>query len=254
MCSCRTYVPVIACLSIPGFELKAALRKAPSLDAAPGGALAGARWRAVARPGDRRGRGSGHPAADASRRGACDLPAARARRAGSCGSGAGVGGDRPLARGRRLRGRVGRARDRVLRDAWGGAPLRRPRRGASACARRGRHCMGCAHRRSRPAVRRARGRVGRTRRAAARRARRGGGAVPRAAAAHAPAARAAALRRAGVARRAKAWTACRAPGWRRRRTIGAGRPARLGPGEGRGGRAGARSPSAGRGSRDARVP
>src|SRR5438445_12576577 len=35
MCSCRTYVPVIACLSIPGFELKAALRKMPALALRP---------------------------------------------------------------------------------------------------------------------------------------------------------------------------------------------------------------------------
>src|SRR6266480_3908768 len=31
MCSCRTYVPVIACILIPGFELRAALRKQPGL-------------------------------------------------------------------------------------------------------------------------------------------------------------------------------------------------------------------------------
>src|ERR671938_207233 len=31
MCSCRTYVPMIACLLIPGFELRAALRKQPAL-------------------------------------------------------------------------------------------------------------------------------------------------------------------------------------------------------------------------------
>src|SRR5438094_2446178 len=35
VCSCRTYVPMIACISIPGFELKAALRKAPSLALRP---------------------------------------------------------------------------------------------------------------------------------------------------------------------------------------------------------------------------
>jgi len=35
MCSYRTHVPVIACLSIPGFELKAALRKAPSIALRP---------------------------------------------------------------------------------------------------------------------------------------------------------------------------------------------------------------------------
>ena len=43
---------------------------------------------------------------------------------------AGVGGDRPLARGRRVRRRAGRARHRVLRDPRGRAALRRPRAGA----------------------------------------------------------------------------------------------------------------------------
>jgi nucleotidyltransferase/DNA polymerase involved in DNA repair len=35
MCSYRTYVPVIACLSIPGLELKAALRRTPALALQP---------------------------------------------------------------------------------------------------------------------------------------------------------------------------------------------------------------------------
>src|SRR6476661_4161690 len=35
MCSYRTYVPVIACLTIPGLELKAALRRTPSLALRP---------------------------------------------------------------------------------------------------------------------------------------------------------------------------------------------------------------------------
>src|SRR3954452_20515235 len=35
MCSYRTYVPMIACLSIPGFELKAALRSRPALALQP---------------------------------------------------------------------------------------------------------------------------------------------------------------------------------------------------------------------------
>jgi protein ImuB len=34
-CSCRTYVPVIACLVIPGFELRAALRRRPGLALRP---------------------------------------------------------------------------------------------------------------------------------------------------------------------------------------------------------------------------
>src|SRR5947208_15957464 len=35
MCSCRTYVPMIACVLIPGFELRAALRKQPGLALRP---------------------------------------------------------------------------------------------------------------------------------------------------------------------------------------------------------------------------
>src|ERR1700751_676565 len=35
MCSCRTYVPVIACLTIPGLELKAALLRTPTLALRP---------------------------------------------------------------------------------------------------------------------------------------------------------------------------------------------------------------------------
>src|SRR5881397_761195 len=37
VCSYRTYVPLIACLSIPGFELKAAMRRQPALAPEPGG-------------------------------------------------------------------------------------------------------------------------------------------------------------------------------------------------------------------------
>src|SRR4051795_2069412 len=35
ICSCRTYVPLIACLSIPGFDLRAALRRRPSVATRP---------------------------------------------------------------------------------------------------------------------------------------------------------------------------------------------------------------------------
>src|SRR3954462_1002608 len=35
MCSCRTYVPMIACLSIPAFDLRAALRSRPGLALGP---------------------------------------------------------------------------------------------------------------------------------------------------------------------------------------------------------------------------
>ena len=40
MCSCRTYVPMIACLVIPGFELRAALRERPRLQLEACGARA----------------------------------------------------------------------------------------------------------------------------------------------------------------------------------------------------------------------
>src|SRR5215218_4107199 len=35
MCSCRTYVPMVACVLIPGFELRAALRTRPGLALEP---------------------------------------------------------------------------------------------------------------------------------------------------------------------------------------------------------------------------
>src|SRR5207302_10272025 len=34
-CSCRTYVPMVACLLIPGFDLRAALRSQPSVALRP---------------------------------------------------------------------------------------------------------------------------------------------------------------------------------------------------------------------------
>ena len=76
---------------------------------------------------------------------------------------------------------------------------------------------------------------------------------PRAAAAGARADGAAPPRGAARARREARRTACWAPGRSRGRTIGAGRPARLEPGERRQGCACARAPSAGRDRRGARV-
>src|SRR2546421_962777 len=68
MCSCRTYVPsMIASLLIPGFELRAALRKQPGLALRPGalaplpgtepllGAVTAAAERRGGRPGMRLG-------------------------------------------------------------------------------------------------------------------------------------------------------------------------------------------------------
>src|SRR4051812_50162383 len=69
MCSCRTYVPMIACVLIPGFELRAALRKQPGLALRPAalapaagtepllGPVTGAAERLGVRPGMRLGEG-----------------------------------------------------------------------------------------------------------------------------------------------------------------------------------------------------
>ena len=95
-----------------------------------------------------------------------------------------------------------------------------------------------AGRRGRAALRGARGGERRAAGAGADRLRRPHAHVPRAAAADAAPARAGALRGARGARSTNDRTACRAAGWRRRRTTGAGRPARLEPGERRAGRQG----------------
>src|SRR2546423_14866821 len=50
MCSYRTSVPVIACLTIPGLELKAALRRTPSLALRPAALAPGPRARPVLGP------------------------------------------------------------------------------------------------------------------------------------------------------------------------------------------------------------
>ena len=100
--------------------------------------------------------------------------------------------------------------------------------------------VGRARGRGRAAVRGARRGERRAAGAGADRLRRPHARVPRAAAADAPPARAEPLRGAGGARDSDDRTACRAAGRRRRRTIGAGRPARLEPGERRAGREGRR--------------
>ena len=142
----------------------------------------------------------------------------------------------------------------LLRHARRRAALRRRRAGARAGARGRRRGLGRARRRGRAAVRRARGGergaagpgAGRLRRADAR--------LPRAAAADAAPARGRPPRGARGARRAEDRTACRATGRRRGRTIGAGRPARLEPGEGRGRDAGRAAAGDGDDRRGARVP
>src|SRR5581483_292494 len=96
------------------------------------------------------------PAGDASRRGARDVPVARARRAGSRRRRAGVGGNRAPPRGRRLPRRAGRRRLSLRRDPRSRAPLRRARAGARTGARRGRLLVGRARWSRRAEVRGAR--------------------------------------------------------------------------------------------------
>ena len=134
MCSCRTYVPMIACLSIPGFELRAALRRTPSLALRPA-ALAPA-------PGGQRAARSG-PSRPPPRRLGSGRGCGSARRSRRARGSSLVEQDPAAAeqaweeiaapaRGRGLRGRPGRARLRVLRDARSRAPLRRARAGAAS--------------------------------------------------------------------------------------------------------------------------
>src|SRR5918994_38865 len=93
---------MIACVVIPGFELRAALRARPGLALQPT-ALGPT-------PGGEPLLGPVNAAAEAAGR----------RRAG-------MGRDPATPRGRRLRRRVGRGRLRLLRDARRGAALRRAR-------------------------------------------------------------------------------------------------------------------------------
>src|SRR5437016_5615044 len=144
MCSCRTYVPMIACVLIPGFELRAALRKQPGLALRP----------------------------------AALSPAA---------------GREPLL---------------------GPVTAEAERLGVRPGMRLGEALATCPEPRAD---------LGRLRRAVA--------GLPRAAPARARADGAAPARGAARARREAGGTACRAPGCSRGRTFGAGRPARLGPGE-----------------------
>src|SRR5207244_7662006 len=121
-------------------------------------------------------------------------------------------------------------------------------------ARRRRGGVGRTGGRSRASVRSAGGGERRPAGAGADRLRRPYALVPRAAADDAPAARARALRGAGGAWGSHDRTACRAAGRRRCRTFGAGRPARLEPGERGAGREGGAATAGTAARRDARVP
>ena len=233
MCSCRTYVPMIACILIPGFELQRGAARPAAARAEARGARAAARDRAGARARHRRRRGSRRAARDAARRGARHLPVARPRRAGPGRRRAGSGKQivrrleddgfavEPVEPGclyfdtrgvERLYGGVAAALKRALAavgtawDACAGAADRRfAALAAAAIARPGQALVVSDDRTQ---------------------------GVPRAAAADAASARRRAARGARAARGQEDRTACRAAGCRRCRTIGAGRPARLEPGEG----------------------
>src|SRR6185503_15722605 len=137
MCSCRTYVPMIACLVVPGFELRVALRERPRLQLAPAALAPEPGAEALLGP-------VTAVAGNAAGGGAGNVPVAPARRSRSRGRRAGLGGNRPRARGRRFLGRLTVAGLRVLRDARGRAALRRARGGAEAGAAGGGGRLGCA--------------------------------------------------------------------------------------------------------------
>src|ERR1700749_4967716 len=107
MCSCRTYVPVIACLTIPGLELKAALQRTPTLALRPAALAPEPQGEPLIGPVTANAQGEGG--------GARHVPVARAHRARRGRCGARLGGDRPLPRGRGLRRRSCLARRRVTR-------------------------------------------------------------------------------------------------------------------------------------------
>jgi len=171
--------PVIAAIVIPAFDLRAALRLHPRLQA-KAAALAPL-------PGTEQLIGSvtavaeskGVRAGDAAGRGARDVPGARAGGARPGHGRAGVGRDPAPARGRGVRGRAGGAGDGVLRVEGRRAALRRPRAGAQARARGSGDDVGRTCRRSRAAVRSARRSERRSCRAGADRQRRPRTLLPR---------------------------------------------------------------------------
>ena len=175
-CSCRTYVPMIACLVIPGFELRAALRPRPGLALQPAALSPRRGDGAAARAGHGRRRGARRAAGDADGGGARDVPAARARRAGPVGARSRSG--RESCAGSRTPGspstRRSRARlfeTRGVERLYGGLQP-----SARAGARGGRRDVGPARGRGRAPVRGARGGERRAAGASARRRRRAHGA------------------------------------------------------------------------------
>src|SRR5215207_641636 len=206
---------MIACLIVPGFELRAALRDRPAL------AL---------------------------------VPAARPRRAGPGRGGARVGGGAAAARGLGLRGRTRGAGARLLRDERRRAALRRLGGGAPAGARFRRSCLGSTRGRSATPVRRPRGGERRAARAGTRRVGRQRGGLPGTAAALAPAAPGRPLRGAGGSGRTPLGEAGRPAQGSCRGTARPGRPAGVGARARRGKRPRARTTPRGGARRGARVP
>ena len=146
MCSIEHVFPNDRLHPHPGFRIARSAAGPAGAGLASRRACAPSRHGAAPGAGDR-SRGSGrHTAGNAPGRGAGDVSLARARRPGSCGCRARVGGDPPPARGRRLRGGARGARHPLPRHARGGAAVRRPGEGAQAGARRSRPGVGSPRR------------------------------------------------------------------------------------------------------------
>ncbi len=168
MCSYRTYVPVIACLSIPGLELKAALRRTPTLALRPaalapepqGEPLIGPVTAAAEAAGVRPGMRLGEALATCPSLALVEPDAAGAERAWEeilhSLEDAGFAVD-PASLG------VAYFETRGVERLYGGLEP-----ALAARARGGRNRVGCAHRRGRTALRRARGSFGRATRAGGR--------------------------------------------------------------------------------------
>ena len=183
MCSYRTCVRMVACLLIPGFELRAALRARPRLALVPAalapeageepllGPVTAAAEAAGVKPGMR----LGEALATCPSLVLVDRDPAAVEREWE--------GVLRRLEDAGLRRRPGRAGRRRLRDEGRRAAVRRRAAGARARARSGRLDLGSAHRRGRAPLHRPRGRERRASRSDPARRGQGGAGVPRAAAA-----------------------------------------------------------------------
>ena len=238
-CSCRTYVPCDRRSRHPGLRSARSAAAAAGARDGAGGARAAAGNGAAGRVGHGRGRGEGRAAGDAAGRGARDCArsscwSSRTRpRSSSRGRRSCAGSRTRGSRSSRSRPGTVYFETHGVERLYGGLEPALKRALASVGAVWDARA-GAAERRFAALAAANVARAG----AGADRLRRPRAAVPLAAAADAAPARARPLRGAGGARDSHDRTACRVAGRRRCRTIGAGRPARLEPGERGAGRAG----------------